>query len=233
MTFGQIKSIIENNLLESYRNEQEFKKSLREFNHNVLSNKNMSKLYSLYDQLTTPQGLTENDAKDFLDEGVSLIQKLIPTIKTPKTMEENVNNSYSDVDVLVYVNKLDLMERLKSRKNLIKTLTSPKKEMVKETINIPIKSMVSIANQTLNNYLDNLDESAKKEFIQLMSEDVSSLKEKFETLRENAIVKLNNILENEQDFEVQTKLSETIDRLKIEEFNQLNFFKLKNLEESI
>jgi hypothetical protein len=233
MTFGQIKSIIENNLLESYRNEQEFKKSLREFKHNVLSNKNMSKLYSLYDQLTTPQGLTENDAKDFLDEGVSLIQKLIPTIKTPKTIDENVNNSYSDVDVLVYVNKLDLMERLKSRKNLIKTLTSPKKEMVKETINIPIKSMVSIANQTLNNYLDNLDESAKKEFIQLMSEDVSSLKEKFETLRENAIVKLNNILENEQDFEVQTKLSETIDRLKIEEFNQLNFFKLKNLEESI
>mgnify|MGYP000173602221 CR=1 FL=1 len=80
MTFGQIKSIIENNLLESYRNEQEFKKSLKEFKHNVLSNKNMSKLYSLYDQLTTPQGLTENDAKDFLDEGIHLIQKLIPTI---------------------------------------------------------------------------------------------------------------------------------------------------------
>ena len=148
-------------------------------------------------------------------------------------MSENVNNSYSDVDALIYTNKLDLMERLKSKKNLIKTLTSPKKEMVKETINIPIKSMVSIANQTLNNYLDNLNQSAKKEFIQLMSEDVSSLKEKFELLRENVIVKLNNILDVEQDFEVQTKLSETIDRLKIEEFNQLNFFKLKNLEESI
>ena len=233
MTFGQIKSIIENNLLESYRNEQEFKKSLKEFKHNVLNNKNMSRIYSLYDQLTTPQGLSENDAKDFLDEGINLIQKLLPSIKMPKTMSENVNNSYSDVDALIYTNKLDLMERLKSKKNLIKTLTSPKKEMVKETINIPIKSMVSIANHNLNNYLDTLDESAKKEFIQLMSEDVSSLKNKFETLRENAIVKLSNILESEQDFEVQTKLSETIDRLKIEEFNQLNFFKLKNLEESI
>ena len=41
--------------------------------------------------------------------------------------------------------------------------------------------MVSIANHNLNNYLDTLDESAKKEFIQLMSEDVSSLKTKFET----------------------------------------------------
>ena len=233
MTFGQIKSIIENNLLESYRNEQEFKKSLKEFKHNVLNNKNMSRIYSLYDQLTTPQGLSENDAKDFLDEGINLIQKLLPSIKMPKTMSENVNNSYSDVDALIYTNKLDLMERLKSKKNLIKTLTSPKKEMVKETINIPIKSMVSIADHNLNNYLDTLDESAKKEFIQLMSEDFSSLKTKFETLRENAIVKLSNILESEQDFEVQTKLSETIDRLKIEEFNQLNFFKLKNLEESI
>ena len=75
MTFGQIKSIIENNLLESYKNEQEFKKSLKEFKHNVLNNKNMSKLYSLYDQLTTPQGLTETDAKDFLEEGITLIQK--------------------------------------------------------------------------------------------------------------------------------------------------------------
>jgi hypothetical protein len=89
MTFGQIKSIIENNLLESYKNEQEFKKSLKEFKQNVLNNKNMSKLYSLYDQLTTPQGLTEADAKDFLEEGITLIQKLVPTIKTPKTLYEN------------------------------------------------------------------------------------------------------------------------------------------------
>jgi hypothetical protein len=233
MTFGQIKSIIENNLLESYRNEQEFKKSLKEFKHNVLSNKNMSKLYSLYDQLTTPQGLTENDAKDFLDECIHLIQKLIPTIKTPKTVNENIENKYSDVDALVYTNKLDLMERLKSKKTLIQTLTSNKKETVKETINIPLKSMVSIANQTLNNYLENLDEAAKKEFIQLMSEDTSSLKTKFDDLRERAINKLTTLLESEQEFEIKTKLSETIDRLKVEKFDQLNFLKLKNLEESI
>ena len=233
MTFGQIKSIIENNLLESYKNEQEFKKSLKEFKHNVLNNKNMSKLYSLYDQLTTPQGLTENDAKYFLDEGVSLIQKLLPSIKTPKTVTENVENKYSDVDALVYTNKLDLMERLKSKKNLIQTLTLNKKETIKETINIPLKSMVSIANQTLNNYLDNLDETTKKEFIQLMSEDTSLLKEKFETLRESTISKLNTLLETENEFEIKTKLSETIDRLKSEKFDQLNFLKLKNLEESI
>jgi hypothetical protein len=233
MTFGKIKSIIENDLLESYKNEKEFKQSLKEFRQNVLNNKNMSKLYSLYDQLTTPQGLNESDSKDFLEEGISLIQKLIPSIKTPKTLSENVKNKYSDIDSLVYTNKLDLMERIKSKKALIKTLSSSKPESIKESINIPLKSMVSIANQTMNNYLENLNESDKKEFLSLMNEDTSVLKEKFETLRESTISKLNVILENEHELEMKTKLSETIDRLKVEDFNQLNFLKLKNLEESI
>ena len=233
MTFGQIKSIIENNLLESYKNEQEFKKLLKEFKQNVLNNKNMSKMYSLYDQLTTPQGLTEADAKDFLEEGITLIQKLVPTIKMPKTVYENVLNKYSNIDSLVYTNKLDLMERVQSKKTLIKTLVSSKPQPVKESINIPLKSMVSIANQTMKSYINNLDESTKKEFIRLMSEDTTLLKEKFETLKESTITKLNTILENEQDFEIQTKLSETINRLKFEKFDQLNFLKLKNLEESI
>ena len=47
MTFGKVKTIIENNLIDSYKNEKEFKKSLREFKHNVLENKNLSKIYVL------------------------------------------------------------------------------------------------------------------------------------------------------------------------------------------
>ena len=232
MTFGKIKSIIENNLLESYKDEKEFKKSLKEFKHNVLNNKTMSKLYSLYDQLSTPQGLNESDAKDFLEEGIHLIQKLLPSIKLPRTLSENIQNRYSDIDALVYTNKLNLLERVNSKKNITSVLTSTN-NVVKESINIPLKSMVSIANQTLNKYIENLDESSKKEFLQLISEDSKSLECKFETIRESAISKLNVILEKEEEFELKTKLSETIDRLKSEKFDQLNFLKLKNLEESI
>ena len=232
MTFGKIKSIIENNLFESYKDEKEFKKLLKEFKHNVLNNKNMSKLYSLYDQLNTPQGLNESDAKDFLEEGISLIQDLLPNIKLPKAITENIENKYSDIDTLVYTNKLNLLERVNSKKNITSVLIS-KTIIVKESINLPLKSMVNIANQTLSNFIDNLDETTKKEFIQLMSEDTKSLEGKFETIRESAISKLNLILEKEEEFELKTKLSETIDRLKSEKFDQLNFLKLKNLEESI
>ena len=231
MTFGQVKSIIENSLIESYKNEREFKQSLREFKHNVLSNKTMSKVYSLYDQLSTPQGLSESDAKDYLEEGVNLIQRLLGGIKLPKTISESVNE-YSDIDTLVYLNKVSLSERVSAKKNIVKVLTSEKKT-VKESINIPIKSMVNIANQTLRNYIENLSENEKKEFFQIISEDTKTLETKFETIRESTINKLNTILENEQEFEVKTKISETIDRIKNEKFDQLNFLKLKNLENSI
>jgi uncharacterized protein (UPF0210 family) len=192
----------------------------------------MSKLYSLYEQLSTPQGLNESDAKDFLEEGISLIQQLLPSIKLPKPISENIENKYSDIDALVYTSKLNLLERVNSKKNITSVLTSTN-NVVKESINIPLKSMVSIANQTLNKYVDNLDESSKKEFLQLISEDSKFLEDKFETIRESAINKLNVILEKEEEFELKTKLSETIDRLKTEKFDQLNFLKLKNLEESI
>ena len=232
MTFGQIKSLIEKNLIESYKSEKEFKKSLKEFKHNVLNNKHMAKLYSLYDQLSTPQGLNESDAKDFLEEGVNLIQQILPNIKLPKTLSENIKNKYSDIDSLVYLNKLNLLERVNSKKNITNVLIS-NVTPIKESVNLPLKSMVSIANQTLQKYIDTLDESSKKEFIQLISEDTETLENKFETIRESAITKLNSMLEKEQEFELKTKLSETIDKLKTEKFDQLNFLKLKNLEESI
>ena len=231
MTFGKIKSIIEKNLLESYKNEKEFKKSLREFKHNVLNDKSISKAYSLYDQLSRPQGLSESDAKEFLEEGISLLNKILPSIKLPKTLNES-ENEYSDIDTLVYVNKLNLHERIQSKKNIISILTS-NNTSIKESINIPIKSMVNIANQTLMNYIETLDESSKKEFFQIISEDVSSLETKFETIKESAINKLKTILDKEEEFELKTKISETISRVENEKFDQINFLKLKNLEESI
>jgi hypothetical protein len=41
------------------------------------------------------------------------------------------------------------------------------------------------------------------------------------------------MLDTEQESEIKTKISETIDRLKDEKFDQMNFLRLKNLEESI
>ena len=232
MTFGTIKSLIEKNLLESYKNEMEFKKTLREFKHNVLNNKDMSKAYAIYDQLSSPQGLTEQDAKDFIEEGISLLNKILPSIKLPITLSEKTENKYSEIDMLVYSKGVNLTERLNAKKSILKVI-SLTKEAIKENINIPISSMVSIANQTVNNYILSLDENSKKEFFQIVSEDIKILETKFETIKESAISKLTELQNSEDSEDIKTKILETIDKVKSEKFDQLNFLKLKNLEESI
>ena len=232
MTFGQIKSLIEKNLLESYKNENEFKKRLREFKHNVLNNKSISKVYNLYDQLSTPQGLSESDAKEFIDEGVSLLQRILPSIKLPKSLEEEVENNYKHIDTLVYTKNTSIKDRISAKKSIESVLKEQKSSM-KESINIPVTSMVKIANQTLRNYIETMDENSKKEFFQIVSEDNKNLEGKFEELKTSAISKLQSILENENEGDVKTKINETINKLKDEKFDQLNFLKLKNLESSL
>jgi len=189
-------------------------------------------VYTIYDQLSTPQGLSEQDAKYFIEEGINILNKVLPTVKLPSNVSEKTENNYSDIDTLVYSQRINLVERVNAKKNLIKILTS-NKESIKESVNIPISSMVTVANQTIRNYIETLDENSKKEFFQLVSEDTKVLETKFETIRESAISKLNNILEKEEAEEMKTRISETIDKVKLEKFDQLNFLKLKNLEESI
>jgi hypothetical protein len=78
-----------------------------------------------------------------------------------------------------------------------------------------------------------MDESAKKDFLKIVKGNQTQLEEEFSTIKESAIKKLENILEAENEFEIKTKISETIDRLRIEEFNQMNFIRLSSLEKSI
>jgi hypothetical protein len=192
----------------------------------------MSKAYAIYDQLSSPQGLSEQDAKDFIEEGISLLNKILPSIKLPISLSEKTENNYTEIDTLVYGQGVNLLERVSAKKNILKVITSTK-ESIKESIHIPISSMVAVANQTVNNYILNLDENSKKEFFQIVSEDTKTLETKFETIKESAISKLTALQNSEDSQDIKTKISETIDKVKSEKFDQLNFLKLKNLEESI
>lgn len=232
MTFGKVKSLIEKNLLESYKNETEFKKTLREFKHNVLSNKSMSKAYDIYNQLSSPQNLSEQDANHFLEEGLNLLSKILPNLKMPSNVFEGTENKYSDIDTLVYSQKVNLIERINAKKNIVNVITS-EIDVVEETINIPISSMISIANQTIRNYIQTLDEISKKEFFQIVSEDTNVLEKKFETIRESAVSKLEVILNKEDETEMKSKILETINKIRIEKFDHLSFLKLKDLDKSL
>lgn len=234
MTFGLLKSIVENSLIESYKDEKLFKKSLLEFKQNILNNKDISKVYSLYDELSSHKGFSEQDARDFVSEGIQMIQQILPQIKLPKLMSETkVQNRYQDIDDLVYMSKkIDLNERLNLKKKLYKNL-SESVSLAKEPINIPLSSMVRVANQTVQNYIESLDEKTRKEFFEIIKEDSDSLETKFNSLKEKTIEKLSPVLEKETDFDTKEKIQETINKIQNDKFSQINFLRLKKLEESI
>lgn len=234
MTFGLVKSIIEESLIQSYKDEKTFKKSLSEFRHNVLNNKEISKVYSLYDDLSKPSGLSEQDAREFVTEGVILIQNLLSKIKLPKIIgESKVQNKYQDIDNLVYTSsKSDLKERIESKKKIYNILTESEKKQQK-TFSIPVSTMVKVANQTVQNYIESMDEESKKELFEIIKEDTDKLEGKYNFIKESAIEKLTPLVESQEDSETKTKLMETIEKIKKDTFSQLNFLKLKRLEQSL
>jgi hypothetical protein len=231
MTFGQIKSIIEKNLVESYKDTSSFKQTLKEFKHNVLTNKSFSKVYSIYDDLSSPQGLTESDAREFLDEAINVIRHLLERTSLPKNGEKS-ENIYENIDNIVYFNKVDIKERIASKKAIISKLMESKGQ-VKDTPKIPIKSMVSIANQTLSRYVEGLDESSRKEIFHILATNNSDLESEFDNLKESAVNKLKVLSDKQNDAELKTKITETIGKIESEKYDQINYVRLKKLEESI
>jgi len=232
MTFGLVKSTIESNLLDSYKNEKEFKKTLREFKENVLNNKQISKLYSVYDQLSQPQGLNQIDAEHYLNEGLNLIEKILPSVKMPSSTKKSENNLYSDIDTLVYTNKLNLKERIQSRKNILNVLMSEPKKIT-EGVKIPVSSMVKIANLTLENYIKDMDSESKKLFIDVIKGDKDNMEKDYSTLKEGTIDKLKTLFTESEEGEIKSKISETIEKLQKEEFTQINYVKLISLKNGL
>ena len=108
MKIGILKSRIEKLLSESY-SKGTFKEEIKNFNRNVLSNKNISKLFFLYDELSENKGYNQKLAEDFVFESITIFENILN--KTDKKDVEklrkwvvgvNSHNQYSDIDNLFY-----------------------------------------------------------------------------------------------------------------------------------
>jgi len=241
MKIGVLKSRVEKLLSESY-GKGTFKEELKNFNRNVLSNKNISKLFYLYDELSTNKGYEQKLAEDFVFESITMFENIIN--KTDKrdleklkkwVISVNSHNQYSDIDNLFYNSNdvLHLENKVRSKKVIVETLKKNTTTSIKETINLPLSSMVKIANKTIDDFISNLNESEKKELNTLLSQDETILQENYQRLKDEAIVKLVVVLESESDENVKNTINETIDNIKTKKFDRLEYFKLKNLVENL
>jgi hypothetical protein len=237
-TFGTLKSKIENLLLQSYQNNT-FKNELNNFKKYVLSNKNISEMYYLYDELSTNKGLSDNIAEEYISESINtqnLLKNNINKIDLKQIQDwvKNIDckNLYNDIDILFTKNVLQIETKINSKMNIFETLKRKPKQ-INENVQIPLSSMINIANKTITKYIDDLTESDKKELINLLSEDDNLIKDKFNDLKPKTIIKLSSLLESENDKIVKNRLQETIEKIQISSYDKLGYYKLKNLYENI
>jgi succinate dehydrogenase flavin-adding protein (antitoxin of CptAB toxin-antitoxin module) len=239
MKFGILKTKIENVLLESYKNDS-FKQELKTFKKLVLENKNINRLYYIYDDLSTNKGLSNEVANDYINEMVTLyentVNKIIPSdLKKVTDWGNNssvVENNYEVIDNLLSNKVLNLESKIQSKKIISETITKTP-VIEKEVVKVPLSTMVTMANKTISNYIDNLNESEKKEFNELLSVDDSELEPKYSTIKENVVEKLETMYNQNSEKSTRQAITETIEKISTEKYDKLNYYKLKNLHDNL
>jgi hypothetical protein len=238
MKFGIIKSKIDKILLESFIDKEQFKKEMKNFQEYILENKSLTKLFWIYDELKTKRNVDSSIVNDYINESINLYKTIQSKIQTKDLTKLNnwlgnvdVENNYTDIDNLFSESVLDIEEKIKSKKTISESLK--KKSITKsEVINLPIGTMVNIANKTINTYINNLNEEDKSKLINFLSSDSKEMEQQYVVIKEEVISKLNKIQKN-SDSETSNKIDETIGKISTEKFDKLNLFRLKELNNSI
>lgn len=233
MKFGQLMSKIEELLINSYVNETA-KMELKNFSKLVLENKNASTMFYIYTELSKKKGLSKEIAEAYINESIKQIEKILPKLNTQKIeyWVQNVvcENNYSDIDNIVYSSPNKIMETVTSKKTLIGLLSESSE--VKSHINLPIETLLNVANKSIKGFIDNLDEDSKRDLSKvLMTEDVELSKE-FDELKSKTIGKLSNITESLDEI-TSKKLQETIEQIQSDTFSKINYVRLYNLHNNL
>ena len=95
-----------------------------------------------------------------------------------------------------------------------------------------MNAMISIANKTIQNYMESLNESEKKELVKFLNSDDNELKTNFNSLKESVLTKLETLKES-SDSETIGRINETIEKVSSEKYDKLTYFKLKGLKEKL
>lgn len=228
MKFGQLLSKIENLMVNSYVNES-LKKEMSTFKKLVLENKNLSSLYYLYTELSKNHGFDSETSQIFLEESLKQIEKNLSNANTKKieswVKEIVCENQYQDIDNMVYSRPNTILESVKSKKQILQNLSQ--KTQVKESINLPLETILRVANTQLESYIDTLDENSKSQLSKVLMTEDNQLSVEFQDLKSKTVNVLSGM--SSEDDLTQKKLKETIEQVQNDDYSKINYVRLYNL----
>jgi hypothetical protein len=236
--FGELKSKIEIYLSESYK-KGTLKDNLFIFEELVLKNKNISRIFFLYDELSTKKGLQESIVNEFINESITAYENLTNKVN-PYSLKEikmwvghiKCENKYKEIDNLFSTDVLTLESKIKSKKIICEILKTKEQEK-KEIIKVPLKSMLNVANKTVGKFISSLKESEQKELKKILSTPKTQLIENYNDAKDLVLEKLNEKKNNENDSDTINTIDQVLLKIQKESFSELNYYHLKQLKESL
>ena len=240
-TFGTIKTKIEKASIGLY-GKPEFKTYMSQLKTMVLENKDLSELYFIYDDLSKKKGLSNDIATDYINESIEYSQILIENNeRSLKNVDEWISsivkksvNNYKDIDITIYNKSIKNLETvLESKKRIINTIISEDKKEIKESINLPLKTMLRVANDRLNKELSNISESERRELIELSSLSDKSIKLEIDTLKENVISNLKTSLNESKENDLKDTIENTIKKISESKYDKYNLYQLRKLNQGL
>lgn len=237
MEFGLLKTKVEKKLSENY-NTNNFKYELKKFQKIILENKKISQLFFIYDELSSYKGFDNDKANDYLNECVKIYENNINKLTTSEVRkimnwvgDVRANNEYKTIDGFFNTDLLKLESKISNKKLIIETIKKKNLES-NRNVHLPIKTLVNVANNSIQKYLEQLDENTKTELNKLLSIDVKQLSEEYKKTKSEVLNKLTELKSN-SDVETSQKIDESITKIQNEKFDKLNYYRLKTLNESI
>lgn len=236
-TFGKIKTMLEEASVVSYK-KNEFSKYMTVFKNMVLENKDICELYYIYDDLSTNKGLDRDIADDYINENVEYSKVLVS--ENEKTLNklsnwlekivESTSNNYKNIDTLIYNDSIKNLEKVLESKKQIKNVLIKESVKVenKETINMPLQTMVKMYESTLKNNVV-LNENEIKEISELKSLSKNEIEKEISELKESVISKLKVTLNESKDGELNSTINDTISKISDTEVDHYNLYKLRKL----
>ena len=232
MKFGIIKSLVESKLIKSFGNNT-LTNDLKILNKFLKEEKNFKELMYVYDTLSEQKGLDKETATYFVEEikskssGKKLSDNFLKRFKN-WTKEIVTENHYENIDNFLFSDLKEIDKVAKSKKNIIESISKTKVVESKSEKNLPISSILKIANQNIQKHLETLSESERNEVIDF----VKNGKDKFEFLKQQTIEKLEQMMEGSEQ-SLKSNLLETKNRLSNTEYSKEELTKLVKLNKGL
>lgn len=240
---GVVKSKILKKLTESFSTND--KSEMKTIVSKIVSNKEFKEMYLFYEEIENKYFDNVDTAKLYVEELNSILKNKTKSIsKFCKELNENLkgidvdtNELYSYLDQLSEDDNLsNIDKKVIAKKKLVEHLTSKKDIKIEDsaeyTINENLLHSV-LANNFNMLYSQNLNEEQKEELKNILSMSDNDLNGNVSELKETILSKVNNILKEDTETELASKLNSVISEVNSMETTKYNYYRLKQLKDGL